>query len=260
MKKILRIIKFNFLKELNYPYEILGFIFRKIIAFGFLILFWQVLSTGNKSVLNQNQIISYFLISQAVTDLTFANDTRFGREIQKLIKTGQISNYLIKPMHAIKLLFLSFIGEKLTIFIYSLITLIIGIFLQTSTTPQAILLFIICLLLTTLTGLGINIFIGSIGFFSPEAGSIQNMFNHMTRVFSGTWIPLNLFPEYLKNIISYSFFPVLAYYPTILLQEGSFNSSSYEILSICAFWSLFCLGGSLLLWKKSLKSFEGVGI
>jgi len=260
MGKNFNIIKFNFYKELAYPYELIGFLLRKIIAFGFIILFWQILSSGNSKTFDFNQILSYFLISQAVTDLTFTNDVRFGREIQKLIKSGQISNYFIKPMNSIKLLFLSFIGERTSIFIYSLVTLSIGIYLIRSLSFENIFLFLVSIVFATITGIALNLIIGTIGFYSPEASSIQNMFNHMNRIFSGILIPLDYFPGILKTIVSYSFFPILAYYPTTILQRGNQNNQVQEIFLISIFWTIFLLIIAFAWWKKSVREYEGVGI
>jgi len=260
MGKILKIIKFNFFKELAYPYELIGFLLRKLISFAFLILFWQILSSGNSETFDFYKILSYFLISQAVTDITFTNDVRFGREIQKLIKSGQISNYFIKPMNSIKLLFLSFVGERTSVFTYSIVTLGIGIYLIRNLSFENIFLFLVSLVFATVTGLAINLMIGTIGFYSPEAGSIQNMFNHMNRIFSGVMIPLDYFPGVLKLIISYSFFPILAYYPTTLLQNGNLNNQAINIILISLVWSLMLIIISFSWWKKSVKEYEGVGI
>lgn len=254
------VFKFNFLTELAYPIEIVGFIIRKLINLGFLIFFWLVVSKTNSGVFDFTRMVSYFLISQAVTDLTFSTGARFGRDIQKMIKSGELSNHLLKPVDILRFLFASFAGGRTTVTMYALITLILGIAIYPSIQAVNFLLFIITLLFTAITGVGINILIGVLGFYSPEAKNFQNIYDHINKILSGALIPLDYFPSTIKSFASLSPFPVLAYYPTVILQKGGLNMDTYFKLGLCAFWAFVLLLIANLAWKKALKIYDGVGI
>lgn len=254
------IIKFNLLEEFAYPLEILAFIIRKLINLGFLLLFWFVISSTNSDIFTFKQIVSYFLISEAVQDLTFTTGGRFGRDIQKKIKGGLLSNYLVKPIDTLRFLYASFVGGRTSVAMYALVTLVIGIYIFPPMDPISLLLFPISLVLTTLTGAGINIFIGIIGFYSPEAGSIKNVYVHISKIMSGALIPLTYFPVLIRNVASFTPFPVLAYFPVSILQEGGLNYDTYIKLGMSAFWAIFLLITSNICWKKAIRNYDGIGI
>lgn len=260
MRTYLDILKFNFLEELAYPLEEITFVVRRLIDLGFLILFWFVLSSTNPNIFAFKQLISYFLISQAVADLTFSADSRFGRNIQKAIKDGTLSNQLIKPMDILKLMYLSYIGKRITSIIYAILVLTVGIYLYTPASIWGIVFFFISLVLTAFVGFGINTYVGMVGFYSPEAGSIKNVFEHIKYILSGAVIPLSYFPELARKITELTPFPILAYYPTTILQSGDLNSETLLKIALSAFWAIVLVFSSRYFWNKALRNYDGVGI
>jgi len=260
MRFYLDVFRFNLLEEFAYPIEIVAFIIRKLINLGFLILFWFVISSTNPDIFTFKQILSYFLISEAVSDLTFTTGSRFGRNIQKMIKDGSISNHLIKPIDTLKFLFVSHMGGGTSVSLYALITLLIGVYLYPPASIWGIALFPFSLVLTALTGFGLNIFIGMVGFYSPDAGSIKNVFEHISKILSGALIPLSYFPYVAKRIAELTPFPILAYYPTVILQNGNLDYDTFLKLGISLFWAIVLVVGSNYFWKKALRNYDGVGI
>lgn len=260
MKFYLDIFKFSFLEEFAYPVEILAFTIRKLINLGFLILFWFVISSSNPKLFTFEHIVAYFLVSEAIQDLTFTTGGRFGRDIQKMIKSGTLSNYLVKPVNILRFLYASFIGGRTSVTIYAVITLFLGIFLYPPKEPMTLLLFPISLLFTAIAGAGINIFLGIVGFYSPEAGSIKNVYEHVSKILSGALVPLSYFPAVIKNIATFTPFPVLSYFPTSILQEGQVNHDTFLKLGLSAFWAVVLLVTSNIAWKRALRNYDGVGI
>lgn len=260
MRLYIEIFKFSLLEEFSYPIEIIAFTIRKLINLGFLILFWFVISSSNPDTFTFQHIVAYFLVSEAIQDLTFTTRGRFGREIQKIIKSGSLSNYLVKPVHLLRFLYASFIGGRTSVTTYALLTLLLGIYLYPPKEPINLLLFPISLVLTAVTGVGINVFLGTLGFYSPEAGSIKNVYEHVSKILSGSLIPLSYFPLFVRNIGTFTPFPVLSYFPTTILQEGGLNNETFLGLGLSAFWAIFLLITSNLVWKKALRNYDGIGI
>lgn len=254
------IFKFSYLNELAYPAEIVFFVIRKFISLGFLILFWYVIAQSNPDIFAFKQIISYFLISEAVADLSFVAEGRFGREIQKVIKAGSLSNVLIKPVNTLYFLYTMFIGGRTTVTAYSVLTLLFGIVLFPPKSLINIPLFLVSLILTAAAGAGINTLIGVVGFYSPEASSIKNIFVHISRVFSGALVPLTYFPKAISTFVKFTPFPVLSFYPTTILQSGGLNQQTYQMLLLSLIWAILLLWLASVSWKKAIKNFDGVGI
>lgn len=260
MRLVASVLRFSVIQEYTYPVEIVAFIVRKLILLGFQMLFWLVISKTNPAIFTFKQILAYFLISGAVQDLAFVSHTRLGRDIQKMIKAGSLSNYLIKPVDTLRFLYVSFIGGQTSVTLFALVSLALGIYLLPPEHAAGYLLFPVSLLLTAVAGAGVNILIATIGFFSPEAGSIQNMYDHISNILSGQLVPLSYFPGLIKTVALVTPFPIFAYYPTIILQHGSFTKETYVMLGLSLFWAVALLAVSNVLWKKAVKNYDGVGI
>jgi ABC-2 type transport system permease protein len=260
MRRYWEVFKFNLLAEFAYPIDISAFIVRKLVNLGFQMLFWFVVSKANPAIFNFKQILSYFLIAGAVEDLSFTSGSKFGREIQRKISNGYLSNYIIKPMDTLRFLFVSFAGGRSSVTLYALITLLIGIYVYPPRELINLLLFPISLVLTTMTGTGINILIGIVGFYSPEGSSIRNVYEQISAILSGAYIPLTYFPLALRNIITFMPFPVLTFFPVTILQTGGLNYDTFLKLGISLFWASVILYGANMLWKRSVKNYQGAGI
>lgn len=177
MKLYLSIIKFNGLKLLAYPFEILAFFFSRLTALGFLALFWYALANSTGGEVDFKPLIAYFLVAAAIRELTVGNETKLGRFIQRLILQGEINNYFIKPVKTIPFLLFSFIGDNWMGFIYALATILLGLIILPPLSLLNILAFIVFLILALVISICFNVLIGIISFYSPEATGFRNVFN-----------------------------------------------------------------------------------
>ncbi|OGC45370.1 hypothetical protein A2V49_00745 [candidate division WWE3 bacterium RBG_19FT_COMBO_34_6] len=200
------------------------------------------------------------MIAGGVEDLTFTSTGGWDRDIRKMVKTGLLSNYLIKPINILRFWFTSFVGRRTTVNLYGLLTLLIGIYIYPPLHLSAVPLFFISLILTAMTGAGLNLLVGIIAFYSPEAGSISNVVDHITNVLSGHLIPLNYFPVMIRNFALLSPFPVLTYFPVTILQQGSFDKDTFIKLGLSFLWAMILLTLGNISWKRALKNYDGVGI
>jgi ABC-2 type transport system permease protein len=254
------VFRFNLLTAVAYPIEILSFTLKKLITLSFLLFFWFVVSKTNPDIFNFRYMISYFLISLSIGEIAMVSSYAFGRNIQKQIKSGEFSNSLIKPVNIIRFLYVSFLGFNGVSVIYSLVALVCGVIILPPENSFGVLLFFPAVIATIFASIGINILIGVVGFYSPEASSIKNVAKHITTILSGGLIPLDYFPATIRAIASFTPFPVLTYYPTIVLQKGSLNADTLTKIGLSVIWAAILMVVSNLLWKKALKNFDGVGI
>ncbi len=252
--------KFNVKIASAYKLEVVGFLLRQVLKLMFLLLFWVVLSKDNEGTFDLRQITSYFLIGLGISEITMSSTYAFGRHIQKLIKRGEFSNNLIKPVHLLRYTYLTFLGIDSFTAIYSILIIILGILIYPPEGLANLLLFGVFFVLTFSISFSINLLLATVGFYSPEAGSIKNVLRHITRILSGALIPLTYFPETLQKITALSPFPSLVYYPTTVLQSGFDEATTLKMFSVSIFWAVALLVVSIHLWKKALKSYDGVGI
>lgn len=260
MKLYLAIIKFNWLKILSYPFEIIAFFACRFAALGFLALFWYAVARSSGGAMDFRPLVAYFLVAAAVKDLTFSTDTKFGKAIQVLIKGGDISNYFIKPTRTVPFLLSAFIGENGMGLIYALISLTLGLIILPPLGLINILSFLVFLIFAFVVSVCFNLLIGMLSFYFTEADGFRNAINHVIKILSGALIPLNLFPFWMKGVILLLPFPALIFTPTYVLQNtlSLIELSSFFITALV--WSIILIIITRYLWRYSLKHYEGVGI
>lgn len=260
MKLYWAVIKFNWLKVLAYPFEIIAFFACRFAALGFLALFWYAVARSSGGAMDFKPLIAYFLVAAAVKDLTFSTDTKFGKAIQVLIKGGDISNYFIKPIKTIPFLLSAYIGESGMGLIYALVSLTLGLIILPPLGLLNIVAFVIFLLLALVVSVCFNTLIGMLSFYFAEADGFRNAINHVIKILSGALIPINLFPILMKNIILFLPFPALVFTPTYVLQN-SLSLKELALLFITTLiWSIVLVIITKYIWRYSLKQYEGVGI
>jgi len=259
-KLLYKIARFNMSKVLVYPWEIGAFFTRRIISAIFLIIFWFAVANGSSNTLNFKHLVAYFLVSGAVQNIIFSNGWPFGKKMYRMIKNGEFSNYLIKPISIIPFLFFGFLGENWMAVAFSVVSFSIGIIILPPAGIFNILLFLIFLFLALIFSLSINLFLACASFHIVEISGIKNSIDHVREVLSGSLIPLTLFPIFIRQIVMFSPFPLLAFTPTYVLQNSIPLQELFQILAVSLFWSFGLFALMMLFWKKSLKHYEGVGI
>lgn len=256
----LDLVKFNFLRFLIYPWEIVASVSKRLIEILFLILFWSLIVKESGGQINISQIISYFFISVGIRDLVMSHWGPFGGEIGSQIKSGYISNYLIKPINVIPTLYARALGKNGIRAIVALINLAIGIVIFPPKTWISILLFIIFFIAAWWISFAYNLLQGTLYFHLTDASSVRNALNNFIRVFSGEMIPLFLFPAALGQIVKLTPFPSMVYGPTIALSTNVINKGVVLDLFVAIFWAIFLNITVYWFWRRSIKNYEAVGI
>lgn len=262
-KLLLEVFKFNALKTLAYPWELAAFVVQRFIGLFFLLIFWTAVIEGSSSIQDLPSLpnlIAYFLISGAVCDITFAYETKFGRSVMKLIKTGELSNYLIKPMASIPYLFSTFAGQTWMSLVYSALALLAGLLIFPPPGIMNVLLFIVFIILSYIISINFNFFVAILSFYVVEANGIRNMFNHIVRVFSGALIPLTFFPNPIRDMVLLSPFPIISFTPVYVLQNVLGAEELIYLFTVSLSWAVGLSIIMIFSWKRALKLYEGIGI
>lgn len=99
---------------------------------------------------------------------------------------------------------------------------------------------------------------GLIGFWLEETWILRVILDIMTAFLSGAIIPLELYPKWFLNILEWTPFPYLTFYPVkTFMGQNSDLGFSYIIVS---FWiCLFCLINHLI-WKKGVRLYTAAGM
>jgi ABC-2 type transport system permease protein len=263
MSKYFR-IAINTLQE-YFVYRVNFFFWRLQVFISFIIFYslWSAVSYGKThlGVYSLPQLYSYFVIGYIIRALVFATRTAdIGGDIQH----GNLSILLLKPIGTIKYYFARDIIDKLfnlsfMIFEFFIILLI---FRPTLVFPSSsnLLFFIILFLLSILIFFFYSLIISFIAFWTDSAWPPRFLFGVVfVTLFSGQYLPLDFLPKSLVNILNYTPYPYLYYYP-IKAWLGQLSQPDL-ILSILYSLAMLILTAVIaqFMWLKGKKVFQSYG-
>ncbi len=176
------------------------------------------------------------------------------------IRLGRISNYLIYPFnfweyHSAN--FLAFQVLQLGIGLITFTLFLYGDFYhQLSLIP-----FFKGLVYCQLVGIfwfGVQYMLGLMAFWLEETWILRVIFQMITSFLSGAVIPLEFYPKWLTQILDYTPFPYLGYYP-IKIFMGDSHLMLKGIFALCL-WMLPVFLLNRLIWKKGMRLYTAAGM
>ncbi len=254
------IFRFSFIRFFAYPYEIVASGAKTLVEIVFLIIFWSLYSKSAVNSPGPEIFASYFLIASGINNIVMSQWGEFGSLLGISIRSGAINNILLKPYNLLPAMYFNSLGKDGINIIIALITITLGLALQTPSTLVSLILFILFLICAFLISYSFNVLQGTLFLYSPDATGIRNSVNHIIAVLSGLMIPIYLFPEPFKRIIELSPFPWMVYGPVHALQTPTITPDVLTNLAVAMFWGVTLSIFSNSLWHKSLKRYEAIGI
>jgi ABC-2 type transport system permease protein len=187
----------------------------------------------------------YISIEETITEMTY---------------TGEINNFLIKPLSFYKWILFREIGKKIA-------TLIIVIPFLLVTVTYAINIKLIPInFLIIAESLGVTLIafflsfnfgyiLGLLSFWIEEAWILRNTRDVLVTLLGGVALPYFLFPKKLTEILTYSPFPYMVSWPIRVFRDGMKTSEVLIGLS----WLVISFVFIRFLWKRVLIRYSGVG-
>jgi len=254
------IIRFSFLRFFSYPFEILASVLKRVFEIVFLIIFWTIYIKSSGANISITQISAYFLIALGVADLTMARWGALSSTLGNQIKSGQISNYIIKPTRLIPTIYAISLGRNGLRLLLAIINIALGLYLLPPKTPLTFLIFILFFINAWAISLAYNILEGTLFLHFTDASGIRNSLQNFIRILTGTMVPLYMFPSPLKEIIRFSPFPSMVYLPANALSGTPALNSIATDLGVGILWGIVLNFLAFSFWNYSMKKYEAVGI
>lgn len=241
----------------TYPFEVLtDVVFRFVIIL--LHSYFLYLVVGDSTISTQT-IIAYFLVADGLVGIVMSQWGDLSTIIGRSVRDGTLNNFLLRPIKIIPYLYAVSFGTNIISRFLQFLQIILGILLTTDVTLTGALLFIPWIFIAICIGLAINILDSVTAIYMIDNSAFRSGFYHFVRIFSGSLIPLYLFPTYLYEIIKYSPFPMMIYYPTNVLRTESVGNEEIQLLIAGFIWVIVLLFGSYFLWRRALQSYDAVG-
>lgn len=214
---------------------------------------------GNRELagMNRETMLGYQAMVLIVSLLAQGhNSTRLAEDI----RLGRITAYLMYPFSLFEFHASSFIAlqavQLLTSAVVFMLALSLGLFAKVNLAfiGQGLVL---CCFVSILWFL-IQYCIGLLAFWLEQTWVMRVLFQIVAQFLSGSILPLEFFPDGLRNILMYSPFPYLTWVPAraMLTGEGSLLYGS----GILMFWIVCAALLARLIWKRGLIMYTGAGM
>ncbi|NLL00444.1 MAG: hypothetical protein GX271_07270 [Clostridiales bacterium] len=220
---------------------------------------------GGRAQLNGmdlSQMITYFGASTLIGYLTmdFAD-----WNLQMLIRTGKFLTFALRPIHHRFFAFSQKVGHRLLGLLFEFIPcyFIFTILFKVSLVPTHIGWTILSVVLAFLMNFYIHYILGMTAFWFTQSTGIRRVFDLLSGVFSGVFIPLVFFPQVLQKILFFLPFPYMSYVP-VMVFTGDFTLAGVR-MDIPSIVGIQCLAVCItiliseIIYRASMRRFNGVG-
>lgn len=200
-------------------------------------------------------MIQYTMVSLLFTQIR-GGDHDF--ELAEMIRSGQLSNYLLRPVSVIEFIWIRGIAPR--IFIASLCMVIgVGIELYIGVSPLRMFGAMLLAIMGNIIHYQLGAALASVSFLWEEAYSVLMVKNMLVNLLSGELIPLNLFPLGMQWIWKSTPFYLYVFGPVQYALGRWSNTEYFHQLLISFAW---ILGAWLLIkitWGLGMKRYASLG-
>jgi len=266
VRKYFQIFKISFEEEFAYRLNFILWRFRNVLQILFTYFLWStVYADPTKQIFGYDRggILTYVFGIIVVRALVLSARAM---DISNDIATGDLSNYLIKPINYFKYWFSRDLASKALNFSFAIVEFILlfillkpPFFLQTNF--PILLAFLVSIILAILIYSLILFLISSIPFWIPEIGWGSHFLVTVVIVeaLSGSIFPINIFPQLLQSIILATPFPYLIYFPVEVYLGNVTGWALVGGLMTAAAWVGILWFLLKIIWQKGLKAYQAFG-
>lgn len=241
-----------------YPFEIASGIFSRVAEVFLYGAFWVVVGQFSPpGAINAQDIVGYYLIITGLTPFFYSGFGIAGMTVD-MIRTGELSQTLIRPISPIVTPWAMRTGRNLINLSFGLLQVVVGIFVSGGLRSQALPFLIPVLLNTAALNASFNILIGAVGFFTTDGRNAKNAFLHLATFLRGEKMPIYLMEPHFAHILMLTPFPASLYHLAILFH-GNYLPEWGDV-AIGSLWAAALLFVSIKVWKLGLRKYEAIGI
>jgi ABC-2 type transport system permease protein len=242
--------------RLEFLFEVLGAAF--VPAAIQWVLWYALFQVGGATTvagMTYTDMVKYTLVSLLFTQIR-GGDHDF--ELAEMIRSGQLSNYLLRPVGVVEFVYIRGIASKLFIAALALaIGAVVGVWFGIS--PWRLVGAMGLALIGNLIHYQISAAIAAMAFAWEEAYSVLMVKNMIVSLLCGELIPLNLFPPSMQWIWKSTPFYLYVYGPTQYALGRWSNAEFVQQLGIAAMWLIGGWGLIRLTWGLGTKRYLSLG-
>ena len=264
MKKLYMIAVLSYQEYTEYRLNFLLWRVRSFLFFITLIFFWQAIygSANSFAGYTKEQMLTYVIASAFLRALIFG--TRTG-SIATEIRDGSLTRLITKPLNVFSYWSARDIADKFlnTIFAIVEITLVLILFKITIFIPQdpiSIVLSLLMVILATILYFLISLLLSFSAFWTDDIWAVRFLFGYIfLDFFSGSIFPLDVLPSWLTQILYFTPFPYMLYFPIKVYLEQINFAQSLQALVVTMVWIALTFFVVHIIWKRGTRNYGAYG-
>lgn len=218
---------------------------------GVSLLMWHFILKDAANSTWSFQMMAQYLIMTNTLSLIFSVNPAF--TLAKLVRSGELSNYLIRPLSLYWYLLFYTLGQQLSLLVLDLVLLII---MQVKLVSMLVL--VGYLIVAFLMFFNLMLIIGSFSFWIIQMWQLRAGINAIYFLLGGIYFPLSYLGK-SAAFLQYNPFSLVTDVPArFISQNGTFSLIPYFIS--CIIWLLIFMVIFKVIIKKGQAKYEGVSL
>ncbi|MBX7139063.1 MAG: ABC-2 family transporter protein [Oligoflexia bacterium] len=218
---------------------------------------WQAIFAGKPegyriSGYTLPEMLTYVSVGWIARSFYFSN---IDDEMDDLVRSGQISVYLLRPVNFQAMMIFQAVGEALfRITFFSLpVGAVILLCFPINPPPSSadFLLFALSTALGFLTMASINFLVGLLAFYFKSVDGIMRAKYNLINLFSGLLLPLSFLPDWLRVAMEVLPFKSIAYVPLNFYLGKVPPEQIGSVLAGEFAWAFGLLAAGMILWTRA---------
>ncbi len=265
MRKYLTVFQISWQNEFVYRLNFVLLRLRNVIRLLMTYFLWQGVFLTNQTVFgyNQSQITTYIFLVLAVQALVLSapSSDNIGSEIG----SGDLSNYLVKPLGYLKYWFTRDVASKLLNLLFAVFEVAILFFLfrpviTFPASPLAVIAFLVSAILAMILYYFLSVSARFVAFWTPEnTWGLAFVIIVIMETLGGSIFPLDVLPQPVYQLLQLTPFPYLIYLPIAIFSEKIVGLELVWILLQSSLWVIIMYLLTKFIWKKGLVVYQASG-
>lgn len=258
MKRYRGLAKNEFLTALSYREHFFTSLVTTIGFYVVLYFLWKAIFASSDNGMIQGMTFTQTYVNLALATCLFRElGSGMEWEMYFMVQNGDIIMQMVKPLNYEGMMYWSSLGMILTnMIIYVVPTFLIIGFLFPGVIHLGgnVPVFLLCCIMTFNMMFLLSFIVGTFAFYAESVWGISWVKDLIVSFFAGVTVPLQFFPEWLKNISDVLPFHSMFSDPVRVLLSDSMGFTEYgKILGFQFVWMLVFFAASQFLYSKMQK-------
>lgn len=252
----------SFEYRFNFFVQVFSWYFPLIIQ----LLLWKAIyrntGTGEVAGYSFKMIVIYYVTVMVINELVKTEGIEWA--VVGDIRDGGLQKYILRPINYIVYQFFYVLSKKVIVLIciglnFIPITLIFGYYYDLTFKIENIMLVIIALFSSMIIMYLFYVGIAMFSFWFTEFTSIFHFLPFGISLLNGSTLPLDFFPDWLSNILKFTPFYYMVFFPLKVLNNQLDRHELVLGFTVLAAWVLIEIGICRIIWRYGIKKFAAIG-